>query len=139
MSRENVELVRSIVAAWERGDFNSVEWAHPEIEYVFAGGPSPGSWTGVGGMREGARANLTAWEDFKVEAEEFRRLDGERVLVFHSFTGRGRRSGLQLEKLRAKGASLFYVRAGKVTRLIAYMDSELALADLGLSEQELSG
>jgi len=34
----------------------------------------------------------------------------------------------------AHGAALFQVRAGKVTRLVAYMNSERALADLGLKE-----
>src|SRR6516162_9656101 len=29
----NVELVRSIYAALERGDFALAEWAHPQIEY----------------------------------------------------------------------------------------------------------
>jgi hypothetical protein len=46
MASVNVELVRSIFAARERGDFSSAEWAHPEIEYVVLDGPSPGSWRG---------------------------------------------------------------------------------------------
>jgi hypothetical protein len=47
----NVELVRSIYAAWERGDYSRAgEWAHREIEYVNADGPAPGIWTGAQGM-----------------------------------------------------------------------------------------
>ena len=60
----NLDLVRSIHAAWERGDFSSAEWAHLDIEYANVGGPSPGSWTGRAGMADGMRDFLSAWKDF---------------------------------------------------------------------------
>jgi hypothetical protein len=74
---ENLDLVRSIYADWERGDFNSTDWAHSEIEYVHVDGPSPGRWTGLAGLAEGASTWINAWEGFRIEAEDFRELDGE--------------------------------------------------------------
>ena len=50
----NVALVRSVYAAWERGDYTSVAWADPEIEYVQADGPLPGTWRGLTGLAEDA-------------------------------------------------------------------------------------
>jgi hypothetical protein len=74
----NLNLVRSIYGAWERGDYRSVEWAYPEIEFLIADGPAPGAWTGLAGMAAGWRTWVSAWEEFRVEAEEYRELDGER-------------------------------------------------------------
>jgi hypothetical protein len=76
---ENLDLVRSIFADWERGEYRSIRWAHPGIENEIVGGPSPGSWMGLAGMAEGWRDFLTAWEDVRFGADEYRELDGERV------------------------------------------------------------
>ena len=122
--------------AWEQGDWSSAEWADPQIEFVIADGPTPGTWTGLSGMAEGWRTFLSAWEGFRSEVEEFRELDAERVLVLHQHSGRGKTSGLDLAQMRSKGASVFHVRNDKVTRFVAYLDRERALADLGLSPEE---
>ena len=134
MASENVELVRSIYAAWERGDFTSAEWAHPEIEFVMADGPSPGRWTGLAGLAEGWRGFLSAWDEWRPGVDEYRDLDSERVLVLVRHSGRGKTSGLDLDQVRPKGAVLFHIDAAKVTRLVSYLDREHALADLGLKE-----
>jgi hypothetical protein len=42
MRSRNLDLVRSIFAARERGNYASVEWAHPKAQYTFAAGRSPG-------------------------------------------------------------------------------------------------
>jgi ketosteroid isomerase-like protein len=128
---ENVDLVRSIYTAWERGDFSSAEWAHPEIEFVVPDGPDPGTWRGLAEMRESWRSQVSAWDEARAEAEEFRELDDRRVLVLSHFSGRGKTSGLEVGQ---KGAELFHVRDGKVTRLVTYWGRARALADLGLAE-----
>jgi ketosteroid isomerase-like protein len=134
VGQTNLDLVRSIYADWERGDWTSAEWAHPEIEMVFPDGPNAGRWTGLAGMADGTRDLLNAWEDYRVQAEEYREIDGERILVLVRPSGRGKTSGVDLGQMRHKGAILFHVRDGKVTRLVAYFDRDRALADLGFTE-----
>ncbi len=132
---ENLDLVRSIYAEWERGDHSSAEWADPQIEFAFADGPEPGTWRGIAGMAEAFGGWLRTWEDVHFEAEEYRELDDGRVLALvHITGGRGKTSGLDLREVRTEGATLFDIRGGKVTRLVLYYQGDRALADLGLEE-----
>jgi ketosteroid isomerase-like protein len=131
----NLDLVRSIYAAWERGDYGSNEWAHPDIEFVRPDGPSPGSWTGLAGMVEATRDWLDTWEDARAKVDEYRELDDERVLVLVHHSGRGKRSGLEIGQLGSEGAQLFHIHGGKVTGFVHYLDRERALADLGLAPE----
>jgi ketosteroid isomerase-like protein len=133
MSQENVELVRSIYLRWERGDFGSAEWADQEIEFVIAHGLSPGDTTGVPQMRDRFKDWLSLWEDYRIEAEEYREIDAESVLVLFRFVGRGRGSGIDIARVQSKGALLFRVHDGLVTKLVNYADAHVALVDLGLA------
>ena len=128
----NRELVRSICARWQRGDFSALEWADPAIEYVIADGPSPGAWTGLDGMAEAFRGVLSAYAVYYVEAEELWELDQDRVLVLHRYSGRGRTSGLELGEIASQGADVFHITDGRVTRLVLYWKGDHALSDLGL-------
>jgi ketosteroid isomerase-like protein len=129
---ENLDLVRSICAAWERGDYgNDEEWARPDIEWVFADGPAPASGVGFAALAEAWSDWLDAWGALGVGVEEYRELDDGRVLALIQQSVRGRASGVEV---RTVGASVFNVHDGKVTRLVHYSDRRLALADLGLEQ-----
>jgi ketosteroid isomerase-like protein len=134
MSQENLDLVRSIFADWERGDFSNAEWADSAIEYVHADGPDPGAWTGPSQMADAFGNWLSAWRDYTVELGQCRELADERVIVLYRRSGRGKNSGLELGEVYARGAILFQLNDGRVTRLIHYLDRDRALADLGLAE-----
>jgi hypothetical protein len=41
---------------------------------------------------------------------------------------------LDLEQIHARGANLFHIRDGRVTRLVIYHEGERVLGDLGASE-----
>jgi ketosteroid isomerase-like protein len=133
MASANLDLVRSLYTAWGRGDFSSAEWADPEIEFVIADGPARGSWTGLAGMAAGWRSWLSAWEDLRVEVDEYRELDNERVLVLSQGFARGKTSGLETARLRSEAASLFHIRGGKVTKMTIYFDRNRAFSELGIS------
>jgi ketosteroid isomerase-like protein len=62
---ENLDLVRSIYADWERGDYGSAQWAHPNIELIVADGPSPGRSEGLPAMAASARDPFSVWEDLR--------------------------------------------------------------------------
>jgi ketosteroid isomerase-like protein len=131
VSSANVELVRSIFATWAPGD-SSTKWADPEIEWVVADGPDPGTWKGLAAIGDAMRDQLGAWELYRVEAEEFREIDDERVLVLTRNSGRAKTSGVEIGQI--KRAQVLHIRGGKVTRSVYYHERDRALVDLGLKE-----
>jgi ketosteroid isomerase-like protein len=131
----NLDLVRSIFAEWERGDFGSTDWAHPEIEHVMIGALDEGTARGQPGMARQWRQWLSAFDDLRAEAEEYHGLDAKRVLVLAHVSGRGKTSGVDTTQTHVKAAALFCLDDGKVTKLVQWWDRDRALADLGLAAE----
>jgi hypothetical protein len=98
-------------------------------------GLSRDTWTGLAGMSSGWRDRLSAWGDVRLaQADEYRELDGGRVLVLFRVAGHGKTSRIEMAQVNTKSACLFVVRDGKVATLVVYPSRhEHALADLGLA------
>jgi hypothetical protein len=131
----NLDLVRSIYANWERGDFRHVDSADLEIEFVIHGWIFPVHAKGLTEMAASVReifSEIAEWHDV---AEEYRELDADRVLVLNRLSGRGRGSGVGLTHTPQHTVRVFETHKGKVTRMSVYFDRDRALADLGLKEE----
>ena len=130
--QDNLTLVRAMYDAWQAGDWSATDWADPDIEYVMVDEPGEQVHHGIAAMSATWRQFLSAWEGYRIEADEYRVLDSERVLVLLRVYGLGKASGLDLNEVAPsrRGANVLQVRDGKVIRLTAYFDHERALADL---------
>ena len=76
MSQENVEVVRGLLARWERGDYDTVGMFDPEVEFTRTGGGSDvlGYTTkshGIEGLWAAIVSWAEEWSDMSVEAERF--------------------------------------------------------------------
>jgi hypothetical protein len=99
----NLDLVRSIYADWERGDFSRFDWADPEMEFIYADGPEPVSGRVPPAMWIAWRDVLSAWRDHRAVAEEYRELDDGGILALTVFRGRAQVSGIELTNALARG------------------------------------
>jgi ketosteroid isomerase-like protein len=134
MSEENVEIVRDVYSAWQRGNFaEGRQLFDPEIvfesvmpdsnERIVAHGPE--------GIEAFMREFLSQWRDYRLLGEDFRQVGTETVLVEGHQSGIGRRSGVPVE---SPMCSVWTFRNGKVIRLIIEFDRRKALKAAGLRE-----
>ena len=131
---ENLDLVRSIYADWERGDFGHVEWASPDIEYTGVDGLSPGTSRGIRPWEQaGASSSLTGAASVpRPRSTESLTTSGCSCCI--ALAGAEERAESRSGHTGAKGACLFFVADGKITKLSLYSVRDRAFADLGLAE-----
>ena len=114
MSLENLEVVRRLYAAWDRGEHpGPAELLDPEIEYVNpAGAIEPGVKRGRAGFARAVANTLEGWSSWQMEPESFE-ASGNQVAVSVRFRARARRSGIEFQ---GRESALVTLRNGRVIR-----------------------
>ena len=130
MSRENVELVREVFAAYERGRDVATIASEYMAEDVVWNPADEAAQQGIDGVAAYMRRWESEWEELRTVAEEF--IDvGDKVLVTTHFSGRGRASGIEVD---ARLHEVYEVRGGKIVRMDEFTDRADALEAVGLRE-----
>ena len=133
MSQENVEVVKRVLDAFNRGDLDAMLAEHdPELEWrpAFGGAMLGGaSYRGQSGFREYWRDVQGAWgQTFRFDLEMFNHY-GDTVVVVGR--GEGRAEGVEVGQ---PFAMLFRLRRGKIVFAQTYTDPADALRAAGLAE-----
>ena len=133
MSEENVEVVRKLIDAANRGDLDAwLDFLSPEV--VWESLPFPGFsdvYRGRGEAREWYEQLLEVFEEAHLEIEEITALSDDRVLIGYTQTGRGRGSGLPGE---LRSWSIHWLAKGLIARRQVFWTRDEALEAAGLSE-----
>jgi ketosteroid isomerase-like protein len=133
MSKENLEIVRRLMEAWERRDMEAVFALYdPAIVWDNSTLPAPnaGVYHGHEGVRQFFQEWLEAFETQHLHAETF--VDaGDGVVVGHRVSGRGKKSGAEVEMFRWQ---VYRVRDGLVTRIDVFETRTEALQAAGRRE-----
>src|SRR5262245_410638 len=132
MSQENVELVRKVYDLSDQLDPN-LKFIDPEAVFDWSAsrGPYSGIYRGHAEIRKFWQAFLEAWDEWSVELQEVFEVNSETFLCTTFVHARGKGSGVLTE---ARGAQVWSVRDGKVTRATQFQSKAEALKAVGLSE-----
>ena len=134
MSQEDIETLRSLYEAINRGDWDAAfRDADPNAEMKTANRMTrPGTYRGPEEIRRFFEDLLEPFEDVVVETEKFFERD-DRILVFVLLHSRPRGSSARIE---IRIAHLWTMRDGKIVRCELFPVREDALEAVGLSEQD---
>ena len=132
MSQENVEIVRRLIEAWDRGDLaTALDSIDPDIEAVSAlQMDNDGTYRGHAGLAEMLGAFWAEFESPRIEIEEAIPAGGDVVLGVR-FSGRGKRSGLEVDM---PAWHVWSLREGKAVRWWVLRTKQEALEAVGLRE-----
>jgi ketosteroid isomerase-like protein len=134
MAPENVEIVKGLMEAAERGDSDTaMEAFDPAVELDQTRFPDGGTYRGRDGVREFYDKWFGTWDELRIESQGVIELPDGRVVSLIRVSGRGKGSGVEVT---LEAADVFTLRDGKVIQMTGYPKRAEALEALGLSAQD---
>ena len=133
MSQENVDIVRSLVDAWnQRQSALALDFLEPHTEWMPAGPAAVEATTyrGPDEIAAGFESVWQTWEQFRFEESQVRDL-GETVLWLGRVKMRGAASHVELDQEFALRTVL---HGGKIGIIQAFLEWQDALEAVGLAE-----
>jgi ketosteroid isomerase-like protein len=126
MSRENVDVVRAVVDAWNGGDLDDVvPFTAEGIEWLeVEGRPETAAGAEIQGrdkVRSGFEELFETWQSYRLEPEEIRDVGNDRVLAVLREVARGRASGAEVA---SRWGYVLTIRDGKLARVEAYRNPQ---------------
>src|SRR6476659_8497243 len=132
MSQENVEIVRGIMQAMNRGDADyAIGHTTEDVVLVVARSAVVGPFVGHEGIREFFADNRENFEVFQLREDEVQSVADGRVLMTGVVHFRGRGGAVETDVPFA-GVATF--RDGKASRWEEFRERDLALKAVGLEE-----
>ncbi len=138
MSQENVEVARRAFRGFNRTFSEDTRDLYdvldPDVEFIpittiLEGGTG---YRGEQGVRRWMKEMRRDWTAYELKPEQFRDLEGDRVLILGSWRAQGMRGEVPLEVPQA--AWLVHVSGNRVSRVQAFTDRRKALEAAGLRE-----
>ena len=134
MSQENVELVRSVYAAYNEGDWEGArDVYHPDVIWdlsTYEGWPGTTEFSGPDAVIDWLRDWASIYSNYYSRIDQI--FDsGDQVVVLARQGGRERASA---ELVEMDWAQIISFRDGRIVRVQNYSDSAKALDAAGLSE-----
>jgi ketosteroid isomerase-like protein len=126
MATDNVEIVRRGFDAFQRGDLEAMDAVTtPElISHRAPPQPDPGTWHGRDGLLEMFATWIEGFDNFQMEAVEWRELDDTRVLGQLHQTAVGRESRVPIE---ADFWLVYTLADERIIRVAVYPSEQAAL------------
>ena len=125
-SAKNIEIVRSAVDAWNRGDHEAwIEWFAPDSEFrPLRAQLEAHAYEGHDGLHRFIADLAEDWEQVRFVAAGELRAGGDQVVGLFRFQGRGRASGVEIDVPVGIVAG---IRHGEIARLQMFSDPAEAL------------